>query len=148
MSSPGESDGVAGTGDPGEGDGIPTAGEPNFDDTDLNESDQIGLTGFKLNRISSGQGNPKQETDNILFFTESQDWPERLYEQFTDPDPDVRFGEPLASNYNIGFLFASGPFRLAAGQQLRLRYGVGTVDGTLSVAEVDDLYQTWLQTLE
>ena len=36
-------DGVPGTHDAGEGDGIPTAGEPNFDQTDLNESDQIGL---------------------------------------------------------------------------------------------------------
>ena len=32
--------------DPGEGDGIPTAGEPNFDKTDLDEGDQVGLTGF------------------------------------------------------------------------------------------------------
>ncbi len=40
-------DGLAETGDTGEGDGMPTAGEPNFDRTDLNESDQIGLTGFK-----------------------------------------------------------------------------------------------------
>ncbi|MBN2601808.1 MAG: hypothetical protein JXR87_07440, partial [Candidatus Marinimicrobia bacterium] len=39
-------DGVAGTGDTGEGDGYPTAGEPNFDDVDVNESDQIGLTSF------------------------------------------------------------------------------------------------------
>jgi hypothetical protein len=39
-------DGVAGTGDAGEGDGRPTNGEPNFDRTDVNESDQIGLTAF------------------------------------------------------------------------------------------------------
>src|SRR5688572_17413672 len=37
--------------DTGENDGVPTAGEPNFDRTDITESDQIGLTGFKLNRI-------------------------------------------------------------------------------------------------
>ncbi|TNE71147.1 hypothetical protein EP331_10170 [bacterium] len=34
--------------DEGEGDGIPTAGEPNFDRTDVDESDQIGLRGFDL----------------------------------------------------------------------------------------------------
>jgi hypothetical protein len=34
--------------DMGEADGIPTAGEPNFDQLDVNESDQIGLTGFHL----------------------------------------------------------------------------------------------------
>jgi len=39
-------DGVAGTGDTGEGDGQPTAGEQNFDNVDVNESDQIGLTSF------------------------------------------------------------------------------------------------------
>jgi len=32
--------------DPGEGDGVPTLGEPNFDKTDLDEGDQLGLTGF------------------------------------------------------------------------------------------------------
>ncbi len=37
-------DGVPNTGDPGEGDGIPTHCEPNFDETDVHESDQIGLT--------------------------------------------------------------------------------------------------------
>ena len=39
-------DGMAGTGDYGEGDGFPTAGEPHFDQTDVTESDQIGLTSF------------------------------------------------------------------------------------------------------
>jgi len=115
------------SGDPGEGDGIPTLGEPNFDRTDLNESDQIGLTGFKLSRIVPGEGNPSSEVDNIWFFTDENKWPERLYQQFTDPDPSVRFGPGLASNYNIAFLFASGPFDLAAGQterfSLALAYG-------------------------
>lgn len=40
-------DGKAGTNDTGEGDGIPTPGEPNFDATDVDESDQIGLTSFQ-----------------------------------------------------------------------------------------------------
>jgi len=40
-------DGKPGTGDIGEGDGIPTPGEPNFDGTDVDESDQIGLTSFQ-----------------------------------------------------------------------------------------------------
>src|SRR5690606_37604062 len=34
--------------DEGEADGIPTIREPNFDETDVDESDQIGLTGFHL----------------------------------------------------------------------------------------------------
>ena len=39
-------DGKAGTNDVGEKDGIPTLGESNFDKTDVDESDQIGLTSF------------------------------------------------------------------------------------------------------
>ncbi|MGD8781013.1 MAG: hypothetical protein PVH88_18865 [Ignavibacteria bacterium] len=39
-------DGKANTNDAGEYDGVPTDGEPNFDDTDVDESDQIGLTSF------------------------------------------------------------------------------------------------------
>ncbi|MGA9119177.1 MAG: hypothetical protein WB699_07395, partial [Bacteroidota bacterium] len=35
--------------DRGEGDGLPTHGEPNFDETDKDESDQIGLTAVALN---------------------------------------------------------------------------------------------------
>lgn len=35
--------------DEGEGDGIPTQGEPNYNELDVDESDQIGLTGFDLN---------------------------------------------------------------------------------------------------
>ena len=69
-----------------------------------------------MNRIKAGQGNPNQEVENIVFYTDPNNWPQRLYEQFTDPNPDARFDPPLAANYNIGFLFASGPFRLEAGQ--------------------------------
>ncbi|MCA9755521.1 MAG: T9SS type A sorting domain-containing protein [Candidatus Eisenbacteria bacterium] len=137
-------DGLADTGDTGEGDGMPTAGEPNFDQTDLNESDQIGLTGFKINRIRPGQGNPDQETDGIVFFTDNQDWPERLYEQFSDADSLVRFGDPLGSNYNIGFLFASGPFSLEAGQterfSLALAYGADLGQLRRNVQTVQKIY--------
>jgi hypothetical protein len=137
-------DGLLDTGDAGEGDGIPTEGEPNFDRTDLNESDQIGLTGFKINRIKPGQGNPNQETDDILFFTQRENWPQRLYEQFTDPDPNVRFGEPVAENYNIGFLFASGPFTLRAGQRerfsLALAFGADLNQLRRTVRTVQQIY--------
>lgn len=131
-------DGVTGTGDAGEGDGQPSDGEPSFGRTDLAESDQIGLTGFKINRI-----NPTPR-DDILFFTNAQNWPERLYRQFTDPDSTVRFGEPLASNYNIGFLFASGPFKLKAGQRerfsLALAYGADLSELSRTVRTVQQIY--------
>ncbi|MFZ1080840.1 MAG: hypothetical protein WAO19_02820 [Candidatus Kryptoniota bacterium] len=41
-------DGEPNTHDLGEGDGIPTEGEPDFDEKDVNESDQIGLTSFNF----------------------------------------------------------------------------------------------------
>lgn len=113
--------------DEGEGDGIPTDGERFFDRLDIHESDQIGLTGFKMNRIRVGAGNPNTEVDNIVFFNDGNHWPQRLYEQFTAPNPEDRFDDLLALNYNIGFLFASGPFTLKAGQterfSLALAYG-------------------------
>jgi hypothetical protein len=120
-------DGVAGTGDAGEGDGIPTEGEPYFDRTDKDESDQIGLTGFKMNRIKLGLGNPGTVTDDILFYDQAKHWPTQLWEHFTNANPAARFDDAVAANYNIGFLFASGPFKLPAGKRerfsLALAYG-------------------------
>ena len=137
-------DGVPGTHDTFEGNGVPTEGEPNFDRTDLDESDQIGLTGFKMNRIRAGAGNPDPTTDDILFFTESHDWPHRLYDKFTDPNPAARFDSALAANYNIGFLFASGPFKLLAGKHerfsLALAYGADLTELRSTVRTVQQIY--------
>src|SRR6185436_2400820 len=137
-------DGVQGTGDTGENDGMPTEGEPNFDRTDLNESDQIGLTGFKMNRIKAGAGNENSETDGVLFYTEANSWPERLYNQFTNPFEPARFDSALASNYNIGFLFASGPFPLKAGQRerfsLALAFGASLSELRTTVGTVQQIY--------
>lgn len=134
-------DPVFGTGTPdtGERDGIPTAGEPNFDQTDITESDQIGLTGFKLNRIR-GAG----PVDGIVFFTNEQNWPQRLYDQFASPDPSVRFDATTVTNYNIGFLFASGPFTLDIGRRerfsLALAYGANLSALRENVRVVQSIY--------
>jgi hypothetical protein len=140
-------DGVAHTGDTGEGDGRPTGGEPNFGRTDLNESDQIGLTGFKMNRIRIGAGNqdPGAATDGILFYTDDQNWPARLYRKFTNPvPPETQFDAALASNYNIAFLFASGPFSLKAGKterfSLALAYGADLTELRETVHTVQLIY--------
>jgi len=137
-------DGVAGTHDTGEADGVPTEGEPNFDRTDLNESDQIGLTGFKQNRIKAGDGNPDPTTDGILFYTDANNWPSRLYDKFTDPYAPARFDSALAANYNIAFLFASGPFSLRAGQHerfsLALAYGADLPQLRSTVQTVQQIY--------
>ena len=137
-------DGVPNTHDIGEGDGMPTAGEPDFDQTDPDESDQIGLTGFKMNRIVPGKGNPSTATDGIIFYTDQLDWPHRLYEKFTDPTPDNRFDAAVVNNYNIAFLFASGPFTLKAGDHerfsLALAYGPDLQELRTVVTVVEAIY--------
>lgn len=137
-------DGVPGTGDAGENDGMPSEGEPNFDRTDINESDQIGLTGFKMNRIKAGAGNQDTDTDGILFYNTPDSWPSKLYEKFTDPYEPARFDAALATNYNIGFLFASGPFQLRAGQRerfsLALAYGAYLTELRTTIGTVQQIY--------
>ncbi len=101
-------DGVPGTGDFGEGDGVPTAGdqfditkpgEPNFEFTDIDESDQIGLTSFASppfagNRVSND---------------------ERLWD-FVQPD---RFDVVPSEPGDYVFLYGSGSFSLKAGATKR-----------------------------
>ncbi len=57
-------DGLADTHDAGEGDGMPTLGEPHFDKTDVNESDQIGLTSFNFFNQSAS---PPMNNNEILW---------------------------------------------------------------------------------
>lgn len=109
-------DGVFGTNDAGENDGIPSNGEPGFDKVDVDESDQVGLTGFKFNRINDPAGGG--QTDNIVFYDDGRGWPERLYKNFSSTDSS--FDAAITrTNLNIGFLFASGPFKLPAGKTER-----------------------------
>jgi hypothetical protein len=137
-------DGVAGTHDIGEGDGIPTEGEPNFDLTDINESDQIGLTGFKMNRIRAGANNPNGPVDNVVFFTDDNNWPERLYTMWTSPVQSDHFDQAVVLDYNIAFLFASGTFVLNAGSQerfsLALAYGADLYELERTVHIVELIY--------
>lgn len=138
-------DGVFGTNDEGEKDGKPTQGETNFGKTDLHESDQIGLTGFKMNRIRAGDSNPGGPTDGITFYYDGQKhWPKLLYDQFTDPIPSNRFDPPLTQDYNIAFLFASGTFKLPAGSRerfsLALAYGSTLNDLKRTVVIVQQIY--------
>jgi len=117
-------DGVWGTNDFGEGDGIPTEGEENFDKVDIDESDQIGLTGFKFNRIRAGASNPNAPVDGILFYDDPNSWPSRLYNLFSDPQTAFE-DDPLVLDFNIGFLFASGPFYLSSGNRERFSLALG-----------------------
>ncbi len=117
-------DGVPNTHDFGEGDGIPTSGEPNFDKTDVDESDQIGLTGFRMNRI--GPVGTSQPLDRIVFFDLSGwEGPQELYQKFTSGNVAARFDSSVALNYNIAFFFASGPFQLRSHLRERFSLALG-----------------------
>jgi hypothetical protein len=98
--------------DAGEGDGIPTHGEPNFDETDKDESDQIGLTAVALNVLGDkGPTGVWPKNDDVMW--------KRMNSGFVDT---------LVQNTNIGIVFASGPFPLQKGKRERfsmaLTYGL------------------------
>jgi hypothetical protein len=102
-------DGVPGTGDAGEGDGIPTSGiafrfpdgtvnplypgEPNFELTDLDESDQIGLTAFRSFAI----GTLRQRDDSLVWA--------QLERKFIDMDS-------IPASQDIAFIYGSGKITL------------------------------------
>ena len=136
-------DGLPGTQDTGEGDQVPTSGEPDFDRTDVHEADQLGLAGFKMNRIRAGVGNPDPTTDNIVFYTDSSNWPQRLWDHFTAPNPADRFDPALTGRWNLAFLMASGPFRLAAGQTTRFSLAMAYAPDLPSLRRTVQIAQTF-----
>ena len=90
--------------DDGEADGMPTLGEPNFDELDIDESDQVGLTGFDL------QTRPFYESgDNLR--DDSWMW-DRIneYAQFPLGTKPAQFKADLEPF----LLFSSGPVGIAA----------------------------------
>lgn len=145
-------DGEPNTHDRGEGDGIPTNGEQNFGKTDLHESDQIGLTGFRMWRINGpGQDygiyfatNPSTQNSRILSNPYNGNYAYFFYDYFTNPDTSARFDKTSANNQNIGFLFASGPFTLKAGTQerfsLALAFGYDLTELRNTVKVVQTIY--------
>jgi hypothetical protein len=148
-------DGEPGTHDKGEGDGRPTQGEQNFGQTDLHESDQIGLTGFRMFRITDEVGgdgginftkNPQAHQPTVRDYY-SGDYPNYFYDYFIGkalgPDPGS-FDYSGPNNLNIGFLFASGPFTLKAGTQerfsLALAFGGDLLELRNTVKVVQTIY--------
>jgi len=86
--------------DNGQGDGIPTQGEPNFDQTDKDESDQLGLTGF---RIFNVHDYPLSDEELI--------WP--ILSELKPPTPEQLLGT------NLAMYFSSGLFPLHPGETQR-----------------------------
>ena len=97
--------------DEGEGDGKPTDGEPNFDKTDKDESDQIGLNSVSLVSLAHSVTNPWPINDEVVW--------EKMLEGFADTS---------ISNTNVNIVFSSGPFPLKKG--LRERYSMALVFGS------------------
>jgi len=85
--------------DIGEGDGLPTDGEPNYNATDPDESDQIGLTGFEIFPVH------EYELTN-----DEQNW-----EVFTRALVPVN---ELLQHNNLGMFVSSGPFAIRAGESI------------------------------
>lgn len=97
--------------DEGEGDGIPTDGEPNFDKTDKDESDQIGLNAVSLVDLAHTPTNPWPRYDDVVW--------KKMLEGFADTS---------IQNTNVNIVFSSGPFPLKKG--LRERYSMALVFGS------------------
>ncbi|HZW40354.1 MAG TPA: hypothetical protein VFF33_13730 [Ignavibacteriaceae bacterium] len=130
-------DGIANTGDFGEGDVVPTAGqrlsdgspnplapgEPNFEYTDLDESDQIGLTSF--NSWSWGE--------------------ERIYndESIWTRNTPRNFGD-IQQSADINFVFGSGYISLKKGETKRISmaflFGEDRNDMLTVASTVQDIY--------
>ncbi len=129
-------DGVPNTGDTGEGDGLPTAGdpfdirqpgEPNFEWTDLDESDMVGLTGFSAPPWGG--------------MTISDD--DRVFNDFMTPGVFDSANATQAGDYV--FIYSSGPIDLPAGEARRfsiaLMMGEDYDDLTLNAVTAQDIYE-------
>ncbi len=105
-------DGKPGTGDPGEGDGLPTPGfgdlqgEPNIDITDVDESDQIGLTSFIF-----------YEYGSLTYSNDEDMW------HVSRPG----FFDSHLTNVDADYVFSSGYFPLQPGQSES--FSVATIYG-------------------
>ncbi|GAB4373733.1 MAG: hypothetical protein Kow0042_17830 [Calditrichia bacterium] len=108
----------------GEADGQPTPGEPNFDFLDKDESDQIGLTGFRIFPVHTYE-----------LWNENQNW-----EVFRSAP------RPASSQVtaNLGMFFSSGPFPLAGGQtenySMALLFGEDKDDLVLTKKTIQQIY--------
>jgi hypothetical protein len=127
-------DGEAGTGDFGEGDGLPTSGagtnlpgEPHIDKTDVEESDQIGLSSFEY---FAPAGNFSIKDDESLW--------QRLTPGFFDVPPSIVNNRPIQGE-DGDFIFSSGLFPLSAGQTERFSLALVFGAGGGRQLDLDDL---------
>jgi hypothetical protein len=119
--------------DEGEGDGIPTAGEPNFDATDKDESDQIGLQSLAIYRLVEGGGRGPGGDGG---------WPRHddgMWQKMTSHQFDTEL-----QRANISMVFGSGPFELRKATRERfsmaLIFGSNLDDLTFNTKTVKEIY--------
>ena len=120
-------DGVANTNDAGEGDGVPTRGEPNFDQTDVDESDQIGLTSFQYFTPS-----------NDFKFSDDEDLWQRLSPGFFEVPTSIVNNKPQRGE-DGDFIYGSGYFPLRAGETQRFSLALVYGDGGGPQVDIVDL---------
>ncbi len=98
--------------DEGEGDGVPTHGEPDFDETDVHESDQIGLTAMTIRILDNAHGPTGLwiRNDEVMWNAMNNG-----------------FRDTVVQNSNIQMVFSSGPFPLE--QTKRERFSMALVFG-------------------
>ncbi len=130
-------DGLPNTGDAGEGDGVPTAGsmydirqpgEPNYEWTDLDEADMVGLTGF---------ASPAFGGNNRISYDQ------HVYENFLTPGVFDSANATNAGDYI--FIYSSGPIDLPAGDirrfSIALLVGQNHTDLTLNALTAQSIYE-------
>ncbi len=106
----------------------PDQGEPNFGRTDNDESDQLGMTFFRMFQVP-GHPNPQPNTFQPEWFSDDEYWwTERLAK-------DSIFATPV-DNENLILVFASGTFPLEARRTERFSMVIARAVGSR-----DDLTQ-------
>lgn len=94
--------------DIGEGDGLPTLGEPNFDRTDKDESDQIGLQSAYIGLLADKGPNGIWPKNDLT-----------IWNAMTSG-----FRDTTIKNANISMVFASGIFPLKKNQRERFSISI------------------------
>ena len=120
-------DGLVGTNDNGEGDGEPTPGEPNFDQTDVDESDQIGLTSFEYFVPS-----------NDFSMADDEDLWNRLSPGHFEVPTSIVNNKPTRGE-DGDFFYGSGYFPLRAGETQRFSLALVYGDGGGPNMDIADL---------
>ena len=120
-------DGLIATNDRGEGDGVPTAGEPNFDQTDVDESDQIGLTSFEYFTPA-----------NDFSMADDEDLWRRLSPGYFEVPESIVNNKPQRGE-DGDFFYGSGFFPLRAGETQRFSLALVYGEGGGPDVEIEDL---------